>query len=307
MKYLIVVAAAMVLLYGGSLARTNVDEAGGNDKHLALVAWTSFKVSAANAGIMFPKQPVMIGHSDDCSEMQGAAYFAYADEAVYEFRYYAKGGVIPKRCSDKSRFGQGTLDRRLAKVADYKPGPVSASDGLVGIHKAKIFRSETSNEISTRWIGPDLDNDRWLELSVSYRPDKKPGEKRFVDSLNLRPGDGVEIGLGSSATLGDMSLAEKPVSSDAGEGISRGLILKAKPRPGYTEIARENDTTGTVILRTTFLANDGIGAVSVIKALPYGLTEQSISAAKRIVFLPSRKNGNPVAVSKQIEYTFSIY
>jgi TonB family protein len=62
-----------------------------------------------------------------------------------------------------------------------------------------------------------------------------------------------------------------------------------------------------VRLRVTFLASGQIGSVSPVSGLSYGLTEQAIAAAKQIRFEPAKVNGVPQTVTKQIEYSFSIY
>ena len=85
------------------------------------------------------------------------------------------------------------------------------------------------------------------------------------------------------------------------------LRIISKPRPGYTNEAREANVQGTVVVRVTFLASGNIGDVSVTKELSDGLTEQAISAAKRIRFQPAMRDGVPITVTKQVEYTFTIY
>ena len=90
-------------------------------------------------------------------------------------------------------------------------------------------------------------------------------------------------------------------------GVTQGLKILSKPRPGYTDAARTANVQGTVILRVTFLASGQIGSVSVVKGLPNGLSEQAIAAAKRIAFEPAKTNGQGQTVTKQIEYSFSIY
>lgn len=49
------------------------------------------------------------------------------------------------------------------------------------------------------------------------------------------------------------------------------------------------------------------GSISVVAGLSDGLTEQAIVAAKKIMFIPAKVNNVPVTVSKQVEYSFSIY
>jgi outer membrane biosynthesis protein TonB len=55
------------------------------------------------------------------------------------------------------------------------------------------------------------------------------------------------------------------------------------------------------------MANGQIGSISPVKGLPNGLTEQAIAAARRISFEPAKNNGIGQTVTKQIEYSFSIY
>lgn len=86
------------------------------------------------------------------------------------------------------------------------------------------------------------------------------------------------------------------------------LRIISKPRPSYTDAAREHQVTGTVRLRVTFLASGEIGSItSVGTGLPYGLTEEAVGAAEQIKFEPQKVNGVPQSVSKTVEYSFSIY
>lgn len=91
------------------------------------------------------------------------------------------------------------------------------------------------------------------------------------------------------------------------EVVTVPFRIISKPRPGYTDAARQNQVTGVVRLKVTFLASGAIGSIAPVSGLPYGLTEQAISAARQIKFEPQKKNGAAVAVTKTIEYSFSIY
>lgn len=85
------------------------------------------------------------------------------------------------------------------------------------------------------------------------------------------------------------------------------MKILAKPRAAYTTKARSDNVQGTVVLKVQFRGDGTIGAISVVKGLPYVLTEQSIAAAREIRFEPARVDGKPVTVSKTIEYTFLVY
>lgn len=116
-------------------------------------------------------------------------------------------------------------------------------------------------------------------------------------------GGGLGNGNGNGTGDGDGGSAPPPRAA----GVSAGLKILSKPRPGYTDAARQNNIQGTVILRVTFLASGQVGSISPVKGLGNGLTEQAIAAARRINFEPMKVNGIPQSVTKQIEYTFSIY
>jgi protein TonB len=62
-----------------------------------------------------------------------------------------------------------------------------------------------------------------------------------------------------------------------------------------------------VVLRVQFLENGEIGKITVVKGLPYGLTENAIDAAKRMKFEPAKKDGRAVTVLRPVEFSFSIY
>ncbi|HEX3102594.1 MAG TPA: TonB family protein, partial [Pyrinomonadaceae bacterium] len=145
--------------------------------------------------------------------------------------------------------------------------------------------------------------DRWFEMVVTRRKGDAVSEEKFPYSLTLADNNAKDIGPGSDRVLGDRSTAEITGSVQPNEEV----VIISKPRPGYTEAARTKAIQGTITLQVPFLRNGSLGPITVIKGLPEGITEQGLAAAQRMSFLPARVNGVPVTVSKQIEYTFSIY
>lgn len=90
------------------------------------------------------------------------------------------------------------------------------------------------------------------------------------------------------------------------EVSSRARVL-SKPEPSYTESARKNQITGTVVLRAVFSSSGSVTNISTIRGLPDGLTERAIAAAKQIKFVPAQKDGHPVSMWMQLEYNFNLY
>ena len=126
-------------------------------------------------------------------------------------------------------------------------------------------------------------------------------------------GNGISVGDGSEQTLGDrgvdtsVMVASPTPNADAKEVGSEPLAIIAKVKAQYTDAARSNKEQGTVTLRVTFLANGGIGNIEITKGLKYGLTEQAIASAKKMVFLPQRVKGVAVSTTRQVTYSFNIY
>ncbi len=93
-------------------------------------------------------------------------------------------------------------------------------------------------------------------------------------------GSGSGLGDGNGDGTGSGSGGPPPPPSRP-VGVTQGIKILSKPRPGYTDSARQANIQGTVILRVTFLGSGGIGSISTVKGLGNGLTEQAIAAARR--------------------------
>ncbi len=89
--------------------------------------------------------------------------------------------------------------------------------------------------------------------------------------------------------------------------VDSGVTILAKPRPGYTDMARRYMVSGTVRLRVTFEKNAQIGSITALAKLPLGLTQKAISAARQIKFSPAVRRGEPYSVVKVVEFSFILY
>ncbi|MGI8788360.1 MAG: energy transducer TonB [Pyrinomonadaceae bacterium] len=120
-------------------------------------------------------------------------------------------------------------------------------------------------------------------------------------------GSGNGNGNGNGNGTGNGNGKTPPPPPTAPVGVTEAVKILAKPRANYTDAARQNQVQGTVTLRVTFLPSGQIGGIAPVSGLPYGLTEQAIAAARGIRFEPAKKNGVPYAVTKQVQYSFTIY
>jgi tetratricopeptide (TPR) repeat protein len=100
--------------------------------------------------------------------------------------------------------------------------------------------------------------------------------------------------------------AEKEVFQGNDEGIVKAKI-HYKPEPMYTETARSNGTSGSVILCAVLGADGKVKQTLALLMLPDGLTEKSIEAVRRIQFTPATKDGRPVSQWVTVEFNFNVY
>ncbi len=278
----------------------------------APVKWEQYNVSERNFAIDFPKMPVRFGGSVSCSNIEIRDYYSYASDAVYRLRTTTKVEQNnSSECRKITKFNRSYFEKRLSELGIVKP-KIEPKSPTGNESESPVYSSK-----GKLWVIADLKNERWFEISVTSRIGTKTDEVRFIKSLKTDlASEGVEIGGGATHTVGDDIDILPPISyknpstSVTGDAPPIGndtLTIVKKPPAAFTEEARQSQIQGTVILRLTFQNNGAIANIVPVKGLPLGLTDSSISAAKKIIFLPQRMNGQNVSVTKQVEYTFSLY
>ena len=114
---------------------------------------------------------------------------------------------------------------------------------------------------------------------------------------------------------GAPAASTKPDNPVKQEANSTTLPMSANLRPTilyrekakYTEPARINHAQGTVVLSVVFSVEGEIKDIRVIRCLPDGLLQTAITAAQKIRFNPAIRNGTPVSVRGQLEFSFNLY
>src|SRR5687767_13931967 len=117
-------------------------------------------------------------------------------------------------------------------------------------------------------------------------------------------GSGNGDGNGDGSGSGDRGTRGAPPEI---KRVTSPYRITSKPRASYTDAARTNAVTGSVLLKVTLLASGQVGSITPVRRLPHGLTEQAIAAARLIRFEPKKVNGVPVSVTVTLDYGFTIY
>ncbi|HWN12103.1 MAG TPA: energy transducer TonB [Pyrinomonadaceae bacterium] len=161
-----------------------------------------------------------------------------------------------------------------------------------------------------------------LRDSKSNVPSSGPGTGNGMGTGTgggMGPGEGGGLGPGRGGNMGGGDRNDGGGGPGGGGGgtdynrvfNSREVSTKAKiisrPEPSYTEDARKNMVTGTVVLRAIFGSGGQVTGIRTVSGLPHGLTERAIAAARNIKFVPATKDGRPVSMHIQIEYSFNLY
>ncbi|HKZ03796.1 MAG TPA: TonB family protein [Pyrinomonadaceae bacterium] len=157
--------------------------------------------------------------------------------------------------------------------------------------------------------------------STSTTPSSGPGTGNGIGNgtgTGVGPGEGGGVGPGRGGNIGGGDRNDGGGGAGGGGGgdynrvfsgreVSQKARVLSKPEPQYTEEARKNQITGTVVLRAVFNSGGQVTNIRAVSGLPYGLTERAIAAARLIKFSPAMKDGRAVSMYIQLEYNFNLY
>lgn len=139
------------------------------------------------------------------------------------------------------------------------------------------------------------------------------GAKGVVASAGF--GNGVAVGTPGSAhgsvqqgVFADQqaTAATPQVKKAAAVSNSKPVEILFKPRPVYTDQARDKKIEGEVLLQVVFSASGDVKVERVVQGLGYGLDESAESAARQIRFHPAQQEGQPVDSTAIVHIVFQL-
>ncbi len=117
------------------------------------------------------------------------------------------------------------------------------------------------------------------------------------DGTGAGPGNGWNVGGGNPRIGG----------GDGDRTVSTKAAILNRPRPNYTEQARQNKTQGNVVVKVLLGGNGRVKQASVVRGLPDGLNEKAIEAAYQLQFTPARNGaGVPIDSWVTVSVNFTI-
>jgi protein TonB len=130
----------------------------------------------------------------------------------------------------------------------------------------------------------------------------------FNTDADVAPSSARSRGSVQQGGFGD-EVAESPRPrrrSLPAEELDTPVEIVSKPKPEYTEAAREARIQGTVVLEVTFVASGQLRVLRVVGALGHGLDEAAIEAARKVRFNPARRNGRAVDHTATMRVVFKL-
>src|SRR3989449_1921987 len=238
------------------------------------------------------------------------------------------GGSKPKQEKAGGGGGGGREEQAPASFgklppADLRIPQVVAPDAQPPLIKNPALPMPATLDADAALFPPDTRNLNYGDpKSKSTTPSSGSGTGNGIGDGKgggVGPGSGSGYGPGEGGNTGGGPRREGGGGPGGGGGgtdynkifsgkdvTSKARVLE-KPEPTYTESARKNQITGTVVLRAVFSAAGSGTEISGVSGLPDGLTERAIAAAKQIRFIPAQKDGRAVSMWMELQYNFNLY
>lgn len=182
-------------------------------------------------------------------------------------------GSARKAYEKAAKLGDNALERQLGQTPNVR----DTGRSLMSIRSQLVEAAESA--------------EKYLALNSKLSRSKR--EEWDLRASSLR-------GFAGMASNDDLALY-------SGKEVTTKVRVLSKPEPTYTEEARRNQVTGTVVLKCIFGANGKVFGIRAVSSLPNGLTERAMIAARQIRFIPATKNGRPVSMWMELEYNFNLY
>ena len=120
-------------------------------------------------------------------------------------------------------------------------------------------------------------------------------------------GSGGRGGVKQGVFADERPVAEGPkVRKASVESAEQPVEILFKPKPAYTDAARQKKIEGVVLLQVVFSATGQVQVLRVVKGLGYGLDGTAQAAAQQIKFRPAKRDGQPVDFTANVEIIYEL-
>jgi len=261
------------------------------------VQWIRYTIKGEEFSVTLPTDPAMTTFTDRDRRQRWLG--VYADGVVYAI--YTLHGPNPRNALKDStnqiksspgwdRFTGKNLTLNGFKGKQYSsPSPIGGTVQVFATDK-HFYRFQA--------FGAAVDDFRVKQFFSSLLLGKKN------EGIEVSDGVGVPFQQAARSGVADEGGPEKLY---VGKETDRKAIVIQKPQPSYTESAKRNQLTGTVVFKAVLSSKGSVVNIRTVSGLPYGLTERALETARKIKFIPAVKDGKFVSMWIQLEYNFNLY
>ena len=277
-----------------------------------LDAWKRYVVKGEEFSVQLPELPAMSTGSSFVNRLNKSrrervlgAYNNGIVFAIYTFDNPQPRQSLEEFIAERGENNPNKLIFQRDLSVNSFPGKQYAAPGQPVMRLVQFFATATHLYFFDI-IGADASDPRVAKFFSSLSFGDDPKGDPIIDGPGAEP-----ISSSSSTTSSDpdknTEAAERQLHVFNGREVAEKARLGTKPEPRYTEQARKNQVTGTVVLKVVFSSEGRVTNIRTVVGLPDGLTENAIAAARQIRFIPAVKDGKFVSVWMQIEYNFNLY
>jgi TonB family protein len=262
--------------------------------------WDRYMIRGGEFSVLLPTVPAMSTYElreDPFSKRSRIRHIiaAYSQGVVYAI-YVAERKQTLEDYIGESRYRSPADSTREVKVGN--------SSG-----KEYAFQDANNKRVTQYFI-----TKRYLYSFIaqgSHIGNPDVGIPKFFESIKFKP---PNTGLILVDGPGEQPAGDNAAVTDGsvpriltGKEVTQKARIITKPEPTYTEDARKNQVTGTVVLRGVLASSGAVTNIRLVSGLPSGLSDRAIAAAREIRFIPSIKDGHFVSMWIQLEYNFNLY
>jgi TonB family protein len=136
-------------------------------------------------------------------------------------------------------------------------------------------------------------------------PGSLPGRAAEAGFPKAAPGSELAAGRSKSVGRAGAPAHDDPFAEPTGALTSPVQIL-SKPGPRYPEEALRRGLQGDVLLDVEFRFSGAVEVLGVRRGLGRGLDESAIEAARKMRFVPARRDGRPVDAQATLRIRFQL-
>ena len=295
------VIAICLVLFGSIIHRSNAVTLIGDPSRYQEqndAEWQRYTVSGEEFSVMLPVVPAM--NTSDMyinvrSSRRERILGAYSNGVVYAVYTF----------ETKSLSLDDLIRRFTSNNEPARPTEPVVVNGITGTSS----RFETDDRMVAIQLFATAQNLYVFQVVGSKQGNPAAGIPKFLSSIrfsNQPEGNKVVDGAGEQPAS-NSETAQSNQSIFSGRDVARKVSVITKPEPRYTEEARKNQITGTVVLRAVFSSSGAVTNIHAVSDLPDGLTDRAIGATRQIRFIPAIKDGRFVSMWIQLQYNFNLF